>query len=212
MLSAIILAGGDSSRMGSPKALLPDREGQPFVVRIAESMRAAGIADVIVVTGHHHDAIVGGLERSAAGRWVRVARNDAPSRGQLSSLWTGLDACPDGTEAVAVTLVDVPFVSVATIAEVVRVWSRARAPIVRPSFDGRRGHPVIFDRVLFDEIRRAPLDVGARAVVSAHYGEIVNVPVNDPNCLVDVDTPEDYENVLRPGFGIRGSGFDEEPD
>jgi molybdenum cofactor cytidylyltransferase len=87
---------------------------------------------------------------------------------------------------------------VATIDEVVRVWSRARPPIVRPSFEGRRGHPVIFDRALFDELRRAPLDVGARAVVSAHYPEIVDVPVDDPYCLVDVDTPGDYQKAIRP--------------
>jgi molybdenum cofactor cytidylyltransferase len=201
MVSAIILAGGDSSRMGSPKALLADREGRPFVLRIADSMRAAGLTDVVVVTGRHHDAIGEVIERSGAGAALRIARNDAPSRGQLSSLWTGLEACPPETEAVAVTLVDVPFVSVATIAEVVRVWSHAHAPIVRPSFEGRRGHPVMFDRALFDEIRRAPLDVGARAVGRAHDAEIVNVPVDDPNCLVDVDTPADYERVVRPRPG-----------
>ena len=99
------------------------------------------------------------------------------------------------------TLVDVPLVTPATIELVIAAWSRTGAPIVRPSFGERRGHPVIFDRAVFDELRRAPLDVGARAVLSAHYHEIVNVPVDDPGCLVDVDTPEDYARAI--GIGDR---------
>jgi len=128
---------------------------------------------------------------------LRVVRNEEPSRGQLSSLWTGLAACPPGTDAVVVTLVDVPLVTPATIELVIAAWLRTGAPIVRPTFGERRGHPVIFDRAVFDELRRAPLDVGARAVLSAHYREIVNVPVDDPGCLVDVDTPEDYAKEVR---------------
>ena len=139
----------------------------------------------------------GCVARSALRPLPRVVRNEEPSRGQLSSLWTGLDACPAGTEAIAVTLVDVPLVTPATIELVIAAWLRTGAPIVRPSFGARRGHPVIFDRTVFEELRRAPLDVGARAVLSAHYHEIVNVPVDDPGCLVDVDTPEDYAKEIR---------------
>jgi molybdenum cofactor cytidylyltransferase len=81
---------------------------------------------------------------------------------------------------------------------VVETWQRSRAPIVRPAFGARRGHPVIFDRAVFDELRRAPVELGARAVVSAHYEEIVNVPVEDPGCVVDIDTPDDYQRAVRP--------------
>jgi len=197
VIAAIILAAGDSSRMGSPKALLSDPQGDPFVTRIAASMRAAAVTEIVVVTGRHHDEITECVARSALRPLPRVVRNEEPSRGQLSSLWTGLDACPAGTEAIAVTLVDVPLVTPATIELVIAAWLRTGAPIVRPSYGGRRGHPVIFDRTVFDELRRAPLDVGARAVLSAHYHEIVNVPVDDPGCLVDVDTPEDYAKEIR---------------
>jgi molybdenum cofactor cytidylyltransferase len=94
-----------------------------------------------------------------------------------------------------VTLVDVPLLAVSTITAVVRAWERTHAPIVRPEMNGRRGHPVIFDRAVFEELRQAPLAIGARAVVSAHYPEIVNVPVDDPGCILDIDTPEDYRAV-----------------
>jgi molybdenum cofactor cytidylyltransferase len=208
VLSGIILAGGDSSRMGSPKALLEDGQGQPFLTRIVESMGSAGLTGIVVVTGRHHDAIADLVERTGFRNAVRIVRNPNPSRGQLSSLLAGLEASPPDTEAAVVTLVDVPFVAAATIAAVIGEWSRTGAPIVRPSFRGRRGHPVVFDRGLFAELRQAPLDVGARAVVSAHYDEIVNVPVEDPGCLVDVDTPADYRDAIETGFGTSTSAPD----
>lgn len=165
-------------------------------MRIVTTMQRAGLTECIIVTGRHHDEIARAVESVPLQVPPRIVRNDDPSRGQLSSLWTALDACPPGTDAVAVTLVDVPLVTVETVRAVIDAWTRTGAPIVRVSFNGRRGHPVIFDRVLFDELRQAPLDVGARAVLSAHYDAIVNVAVEDPGCLVDVDTPADYTRVL----------------
>ena len=191
MLSAVILAAGDSTRMGSPKAILRDVAGVPFVNRIVASFYAAALADVLIVTGRHHDDVAAAVAEFTGPARPRLVRNPDPSRGQLSSLWVALEACDPRTEALAVTLVDVPLLAVGTITAVVRAWEQTRAPIVRPETNGRRGHPVIFDRAVFDELRRAPLDVGARAVVSAHYPEIVNVPVDDPGCILDIDTPEE---------------------
>ncbi len=95
------------------------------------------------------------------------------------------------------TLVDVPMVAASTVSAVVDAWRNSRAPIVRPIVDGRRGHPVIFDRQVFDELRNAPLDAGARTVVRAHWPDSLDVPVNDRGCLIDVDTPSDYEQLRR---------------
>ena len=197
MLTAIILAAGNSTRMGFPKALLRDAEGETFVARVASSLWLGGLRDIVVVTGRDHDAVSEALSSARDSRGVRIVRNEDPSRGQLSSLWAGLDACPPDAEALAVTLVDVPMLAPSTVAAVVDEWTRSRAPIVRPEYRGRRGHPVIFDRTLFEELRQAPLESGARVVVSAHYQEIVNVPVEDPGCVEDVDTPEEYERVRR---------------
>lgn len=182
--------------MGSPKALLPDPEGVPFIVRIVSSMREAGLSDVVVVTGKHHDAIVEVLARSPMRGSVRIVRNSDPARGQLSSLWTAMDACAAESDGLAMTLVDIPMVAPATIARVIDAWRRTRAPIVRPAYGARRGHPVIFDRAVFDELRRAPVESGARVVVSAHYDQVVNVEVDDPGCVVDIDTPEEYRRVV----------------
>ena len=197
MLPAVILAAGDSTRMGYPKALLLTTAGRPFVASIAEAFAAAGITDIVVVTGRDHDRIADALEHERLSVLPRVVRNPDPSRGQLSSLLIGIDAVPAGAPAAVVTLVDVPLVTAETVRLVVLEWRRTRAPIVRPAIGERHGHPVVFDRRLFEELRNAPLDVGAKAVVRAHTDEIVNVPVTDAGCLVDVDTPRDYEALGR---------------
>ena len=195
MLPGIVLAAGDSVRMGSPKALLSSPDGRPFVTRIVQTLREAGIVDLVVVTGRDHDALVEVLSHGPSP--PSIARNPQPSRGQLSSLLIGMDAVvrPD-TDAILVTLVDVPMVAVSTVTRVVTAWQRARAPIVRPAIGDRHGHPVIFDRVLFGSLRGAPLDAGAKSVVRAHEHDLINVPVDDEGCLRDLDTPEDYRRLM----------------
>ena len=192
MLSGVILAAGDSTRMGSPKALLLTPQGTPFVVAIADTFAAAGIENTFVVTGRDHDRIAAAL--TSARQTPRVVRNPDPSRGQLSSLLTAMDAAiaPD-TEALVVTLVDVPLLTAETVQRVVAEWRRTRAPIVRPAIGDRHGHPVVFDQGVFNELRGAPLELGAKVVVRAHAAAIVNVAVADEGCLIDVDTPRDYE-------------------
>ena len=197
MLSAVILAAGDSSRMGAPKAALvtPD-SGDSFIARIVRTLRAADVEDLVIVTGRHHDAVLEALARDRVMPSPRIVRNPDPSRGQLSSLLAGMDAVLTArTEALMMTLVDVPLVRVSTVIAVIDEWRRSRAPIVRPAIGERHGHPVIFDRAVFDEIRRAGLDVGAKSVVRAHEHEIVNVPVDDEGCVRDVDTPADYDEM-----------------
>jgi len=197
MLAAIILAAGDSTRMGAPKALLPDPDGRPFVARLIRSFSAASVDEIVIVTGALHDAIVDAIATDASPVRPLCVRNPDPSRGQLSSLWVGLEALtrPD-VEGVLVTPVDIPMIRATTIRQVVEAWTLARAPIVRPAVGERHGHPVLFDRAVFDALREAPLTEGARVVVHANVDRIVNVPVDDEGCLVDVDTPADYEAVV----------------
>jgi molybdenum cofactor cytidylyltransferase len=197
VLVALVLAAGESTRMGEPKALLPDPDGRPFVARVVRTFAAAAVSDVIVVTGALHDEIVAAVTADRPPVLPRFVHNPDPSRGQLSSLWAGLDAAdrPE-VEAVLMTLVDVPMMSPSTVTAVVEAWRRTHAPIVRPAIGDRHGHPVLFDRVVFDELRRAPLEEGAKAVVHRRAQQLVNVEVLDAGCLVDVDTREDYARLL----------------
>jgi molybdenum cofactor cytidylyltransferase len=194
VLSGVILAAGDSTRMGSPKAALLTPGGDTFVTRIVRTWRDAGVDDLVIVTGRHHDTVIDALARDGVSPTPRLVANPDPSRGQLSSLLCGMAAViRSRTDGLMMTLVDVPLARVSTVTAVIDVWRRTRAPIVRPAVGDRHGHPVIFDRAIFDELRYAPLDTGAKSVVRAHEHAIVNVPVDDEGCVRDVDTPSDYE-------------------
>ena len=198
MIRAIVLAAGESTRMGAPKALLPDGAGRLFITRVLHTYHAAGIADVTIVTGALHGGIVRAVAADAPrGALIRFARNADPSRGQLSSLVTGLDAAAaPGAEAALVIPVDVPFVAPRTVAAVVEAFVRTGAPIVRPARGERHGHPVLFARRLFGELRRADPSRGAKSVVHAHAGETIDLHVEDEGAFVDVDTRDEYERIV----------------
>lgn len=197
VVSAIILAAGESIRMGSPKALLKAPGGQSFAGRISAAFSAAGISRLVIVTGVHHDAIVQAVTGDCPQLAPVFVRNPDPSRGQLSSLWAGMDlAIEPDTEALLVTLVDVPMMTAEVVRQVVEAWQATRAPIVRPAIGDVHGHPVLYDRSLFEALRRAPLDQGAKAVVRARERDILNVQVTDRGCLMDIDTPEDYRTLV----------------
>ena len=189
---------------GRPKALLPTGHGdETFLARIVSAMRDGGVDDVVVVAGCHLEAIVGAAELLALP--VRVLHNPAFERGQLSSLLVALEAIDGpGVRAMLVTLVDLPQVSPATVRAVLDGYRRSGAPIVRPARDGRHGHPVLFDRSLFDELRRADPEQGAKPIVRAHAAAGLEIEIEDEGAFADVDTPEDYQRVFGvplPAFG-----------
>jgi molybdenum cofactor cytidylyltransferase len=161
----------------------------------------SGVDGVFVVTGTHHEAIVRAVELDRPRRQPVFVRNPHPERGQLSSLWVGLDhAVTPAVEALLVTLVDVPMITAPIVRLVIEGWRSSGAPIVRPAMGDRHGHPVLYDRTLFHALRSASLELGAKSVVRAHAAQILNVEVSDPGCLRDVDTPDDYRSVVGPGL------------
>jgi len=197
MIPGVILSGGASSRMGGhPKALLPTGRGdETFLGRIAATLVAGGASDIVVVTGYHDEAISELVEALSAP--VRLVRNTTPEAGQLSSLLVALGTVdqPD-VPAILVTLVDLPLLSVSTVRAVLDGYRRTRAPLVRPERGGRHGHPVLFDRSLFDELRNADLERGAKPVVRAHAADGLDIASDDDGAFVDIDTPQDYERAF----------------
>ena len=196
MIPGIVLAGGKSSRMGRPKALLPiGSSGETFFDRVTGTLLDAGIQDVVVVVGADAEAIRA-CARPRAG--VRIVENPDYGQGQLSSLLAGLRAIDAArTTAALVTLIDVPLVSAATVRTLLAAQRERGAPVVRPVSNGRHGHPVIIGRELFDELERADLTQGAKPVVRARAAEMIEVPIDDEGAFTDIDTREDYEKYIR---------------
>jgi molybdenum cofactor cytidylyltransferase len=197
VIPAIVLAAGKSTRMGRPKANLALDGGDTFLSRIVRTLSAAAVDDVVVVLGHDADAIARVL--AGTGVAARLVTNPDYETGQLSSLLKGLNAVDrPGVTAVLVTLVDVPLVSARTVGAVIDHYLQTGAPIVRPIRGREHGHPVLIDRSLFDEVRRADPTSGAKVVVRAHASVRGDVEVDDDGAFLDIDTADEYERLVRP--------------
>lgn len=181
--------------MGQAKAaLLLGQTGETVVSRVVRTMLEGGVPEVVVVAGAHIDAVRAAMPSHEPR--ARVIEHLGWEQGQLSSLLAGLDAIDHPLiEAALVTLVDVPLVRSSTVAAVIEAWRRTRAPIVRPANSDRHGHPVIFDRSIFADLRSADPNAGAKAVFALHRDRIVNVEVQDAGAFEDIDTPEDYQRL-----------------
>ena len=195
MIRAIVLAAGASSRMGQAKAALPlGTTGDTVLARVVRTLLTAGLPSVTVVAGAHIDAVRAAMP--AFEPRARVVEHLGWAQGQLSSLLAGLAAVDDPQlEAVLVTLVDVPLVRPESVAAIVHAWRQTRAPIVRPVDGDRHGHPVVFDRTVFDDLRHADQQVGAKAVFATHASRRLDVPIKDAGAFVDMDTPDDYRTI-----------------
>ena len=194
-LAGIVLAAGRSSRMGSPKALL-DFLGLPFAVRILEALEALEVKTRVVVLGPDAPRIRPVL----ADHDCMIIENPEPETGPIESLRAALRALqPLQPSAALVWPVDLPHVRVTTLERVLEAHRLSKNAAVIPTFGERRGHPVIWGRDLFGELLESPgaTREGARAVLHKHEAEIVAVPVDDPAVIDQVNTPEDYERLVR---------------
>jgi molybdenum cofactor cytidylyltransferase len=188
--------------MGRPKALLTlPSDGATFVGRLVRTMLAGGTADVLVVARPSDDGLAAEVRRLADdGCAVRLVENAHADRGQLSSVVVGVNAADHpGVRGVIVTPVDSPLVGAATVRQMLSVFNTRQAPVVRASYRGRHGHPVIFSRRVFDNLRHADPAISAKAVVHAHAGELIDVEVDDPGVVLDADNPDDYARILKEG-------------
>ncbi len=200
-VAGIILAAGESRRMGRDKALLPlGRE--TFLTHLIETLPGE-VSPLVVVLGHHADEIE---SRIRPGRNVPILRNPDYPLGQLSSLKVALRFLQKEPLAGAlVCLVDHPAISQTVIRQMLERFRKISPGIVIPTFQGRRGHPVLFAASLFAELLDAPMEAGARFVVSAHANEVELVETGEEGILLDVDLPADYETLLKRWEIITGT-------
>jgi len=223
MLAVVILAAGESRRMGQPKALLPFPENFSLEdareIRKRSTAQAAGEAslaptkattflehlievtrhpraDILrVVVGAHADAIRARIKLQNDA----IVVNENWEKGQLSSLQAAIRSLPaDETEGMLVCLVDHPLISAQLVSTLVETFERDTNKIVIPTYRGKRGHPVIFPSALYAELlgvrEDAPKNIGARAVVHAHATEVAEVPVSEEGVIINLNDPETFRH------------------
>jgi molybdenum cofactor cytidylyltransferase len=190
-IAGLILAGGASRRMGTPKALLKF-QNETFLDRMIR-LFAHVSNPVIVVLGHQSGQIRSGIDRSAA---AILTVNPDPERGMLSSLQCGLQVLPAETEAVMFTPVDHPNLQPATLEKLVAQFHAQHAPVIVPTYDGQHGHPVCIARALAEELMALPPAAMASDVIHKYVSQTSYIEVNDPAITTDVDDPETYAGLL----------------
>jgi molybdenum cofactor cytidylyltransferase len=191
MLAAVILSGGASSRMGSPKALLA-YQGRPFLGHRLEVTAHRQIGVRRVVLGAHAEPIAKAVQLKAD----EIVVNEDWDKGQLTSIHAALRSLPSGTDGILLCLIDHPLISADLVQELIERFYKAGKPIVLPLYQGRRGHPLIFSASLYDELLRAPLETGARAVVWAHAAEVEEVRTNEEGCVLNLNDPDTIQKAL----------------
>src|SRR5215475_610991 len=188
MLAAVILSGGASRRMGSPKALLP-YQGRPFLEHLLDVARHPSIAVRRVVLGPDAETISAQVALAPE----EIVINKEWERGQLSSIQAAICSLPEGTSGILLCPVDHPLISDSLVHQLIDAFEKTDAPVVVPLFEGRRGHPVIFASRLYGELLNAPEDKGARAVVWAHANEICEVATTEEGCVLNLNDPEAFQ-------------------
>ncbi len=194
MISAIVLAAGESRRMGTTKQLLEWR-GSTLLGWVLDTLLASPLDEIILVVGHDAERI---LERTSNPR-VKAVLNPDFRRGMSTSLRRGLTAMDPRAEAFLVALADQPAVPAQAVRELIACFrgSYPEKKIAVPAHLGRRGHPVLFSRDYLDEFLALTGDVGGRDILARHPEDVLLVEARTDAVLLDVDTPEDYQSLSR---------------
>lgn len=187
-LTAIILAAGGSTRMGSEHKLLLPFQGKPLIAHVARTVTEAAFGEVLVVTGARR----ADLQAVLVGLPVRMVHNPRWAAGMGTSLAAGVARAPEGALGYAVFLGDMPLLRPTTLVRLVQAFCQdPTAPLV-PMYQGQRGHPVFFPAAARPRLLALEGDTGARATLQAHAPPPRSFPIDDPGVLQDIDTPQDY--------------------
>ncbi|MBI4330510.1 MAG: molybdenum cofactor cytidylyltransferase [Chloroflexi bacterium] len=191
MISAIILAAGESKRMGRLKQLLP-LEGKTLIERTVDTVLASAVDETIVVLGHQAEAI----EPLLKDRPVKMVLNRRYREGMSASLKAGLESVSSSSEAVLMVLADQPGLTADIIDRLLAAYRQKKGGVITPVYRGRRGNPVLIDIKYRPELMKLTGDVGARQLVAAHPEDVYEVEAGSDAILQDIDTEEDLQRHL----------------
>jgi molybdenum cofactor cytidylyltransferase len=190
-IAAVILSGGSSRRMGTPKALL-QFQNETFLDRLIRLFSSVA-SPIIVVVGHHSNQIRAGIQRSEE---VQFVVNPDPDRGMLTSLQCGLEAVPAPAEAVMFTPVDHPHIQSSTLQALAAHVRSNRAPVTIPTYAGAHGHPVSIARPVIEELLKLPETATAADVIHRYKNATCYVEVPDLAVIADIDDPDSYAELV----------------
>jgi len=190
-ICAIVLAAGKSERMGSQKLLLPFG-GKTIIETVIDNILQAGLENILVVTGSHKEEI----EKLICTMPVTLCHNPDYYGGMHTSVIRGFSYLPDNACAAMVFLGDQPFIPPEVIQTVMLTWRASGKGIIIPTYQEKRGHPTLFDCKLREEILNLDPGMGLRSVTMKFPEEIIEVEVNFPQILRDIDTKNDYIGEL----------------
>lgn len=190
-IGAIVLAAGNSSRMGRNKLLL-ELDGRPLICHVVDHLLALNLSDIVVVLGHQAALV----RQALADRPVRYVTAADYASGMSASLKVGLSALPASIDAALILLGDMPFVSSALIKRLISTYNPVEGrSIVLPVHAGKRGNPVLWDKCYFPEMQCLAGDVGAKHLIGEHADQVAEVDVDDANIFRDIDTPQVYADL-----------------
>jgi molybdenum cofactor cytidylyltransferase len=188
---AIILAGGESKRMKAPKMVLPFR-GSTIIQKVIENVNASEVDKTMVVLGSSFEIILNVI----TGMSITYCYNDNYKEGMLSSVKCGFRSLPKDLQAVLVFQGDQPLIPPETVNVVINAWRNSGKGIVIPVTSGKRGHPLLIDRKYRDKIEVLKDDEGLRSLAGKFRDDVLEVEVNTPEILIDIDTQEDYVKAI----------------
>jgi molybdenum cofactor cytidylyltransferase len=192
MIWAVILAAGESKRMGAPKLLLP--YGRTTIIEtVIERATSSNVDRTLVVLGSHWRTLKELIKKHP----VASAVNPRFKLGMLSSIQRGIAALPRKCRAVVIVLGDQPDLQPGVINLLIEAYRQQGKGIIVPIYGNKRGHPALIDLKYRDEIAALDPEIGLRELLQRHPEDILEVQIPDSTALLDIDTPVDYRKALR---------------